>query len=152
MAHHIREHIAEYRVRDAGPGVDPALTPDLQDEQSRRDLARVVAALFERWDLDGISQLQLLGLSPESRKLLPRYRAGERALPAQRDILDRAGFLLGIHKGLRFLFPEDEALRFDWVHRRNAALDHATPLDIMLRDGLLGIARVARLVDFQRGR
>ncbi|MBB5206568.1 MbcA/ParS/Xre antitoxin family protein [Chiayiivirga flava] len=141
----IREQLAHY---DAGP---PPL-PDLQLEQSRRDLARVVSALFERWNLDGASQLQLLGLSPESRKLLPRYRAGERALPAQRDILDRAGYLLGIHKALRFLFPEDEALRFDWVHRRNAALDHATPLDIMLRDGLLGIARVARLLDFQRGR
>lgn len=141
---HIREQRADYPL-------DPVQPPDLQGEQARRDLARVVAALFERWNLDGISQLQLLGLSPESRKLLPRYRAGERALPAQRDILDRAGFLLGIHKGLRFLFPEDEGLRFDWVHRRNAALDHATPLDIMLRDGLLGIARVARLVDFQRG-
>lgn len=141
----ISENIVRYRV-------DPPMPPDLQLDQARRDLARVVSALFERWNLDGVSQLQLLGLSSESRKLLPRYRAGERALPAQRDILDRAGFLLGIHKGLRFLFPEDEALRFDWVHRRNAALDHATPLDIMLRDGLLGIARVARLVDFQRGR
>lgn len=142
-------HIIEQRS-DYNP--DPPMPPDLQEESARRDLARVVSALFERWKLDGISQLQLLGLSPESRKLLPRYRAGERALPVQRDILDRAGFLLGIHKGLRFLFPEDEALRFDWVHRRNAALDHATPLDVMLRDGLIGIARVARLVDFQRGR
>lgn len=129
----------------------PAPT-DWQDEGTRRDLARVVSALLERWKLDGISQLQLLGLSPESRKLLPRYRAGERALPAQRDILDRAGYLLGIHKGLRFLFPEDDTLRYGWVQRRNAALEHATPLDVMLRDGLLGIARVARLVDFQRGR
>lgn len=141
----IREQRASYNVPLPTP-------PDLQYDDARRDLARVVSALFERWNLDGISQLQLLGLSPESRKLLPRYRAGERALPAQRDILDRAGYLLAIHKGLRFLFPDDEALRFDWVHRRNAALDHHTPLETMLRDGLLGIARIARLVDFQRGR
>ena len=31
-------------------------------------------------------------------------------------------FLLGIHKGLRLLFPEDEAVRWSWVKRRNAAL------------------------------
>ena len=143
---HVREQIGTYSV-------DPGFPHGLPlDEGARCDLARVVAALFERWGIDNVAQLQLLGLSAESRKLLPRYRAGERPLPAQRDILDRAGFLLGIHKGLRFLFPEDEELRYSWVRRRNAALDQATPLDIMLRDGLLGIARVARLVDFQRGR
>ena len=142
----------QIREQQAVYGFAPIENVDGQGEQARKDLARVVSALFERWRLDGVAQLQLLGLSPESRKLLPRYRAGERALPAQRDILDRAGFLLGIHKGLRFLFPEDETLRYGWVQRRNAALDHMTPLDVMRRDGLIGIARVARLVDFQRGR
>ena len=125
---------------------------DFQNEEARRDLARVVVSLFDRWQLDNQEQLHLLGLSPESRKLLPRYRSGERALPAQRDILDRAGFLLGIHKGLRFLFPENAELRYAWIKRRNAALEHATPLEVMLRDGLIGIARIMRLVDFQRGR
>lgn len=128
------------------------LAPELSSEADRRDLARVVGALFERWGLDTDLQMQLLGMSPKSRKQLPRYRAGEHPLPASRDTLDRAGFLLGIHKGLRLLFPEDETLRFSWVHRRNRALDGATPLEVMVRDGLLGIARVARLIDFQRGR
>jgi hypothetical protein len=124
----------------------------LTSEEARRDLARIVAALFERWRLDTEVQMQLLGMSPKSRTQLPKYRTGERALPASRDTLDRAGYLLGIHKGLRLLFPEDEELRFSWVHRRNRALEGATPLEVMLHDGLLGIARVARLIDFQRGR
>ncbi|WP_043237795.1 MbcA/ParS/Xre antitoxin family protein [Stutzerimonas azotifigens] len=128
------------------------LTPELSSEDERRDLARVVAALFERWQLDTELQMQLLGMSPKSRKQLPKYRAGEHPLPGSRDTLDRVGYLLGIHKGLRLLFPEDEQLRFSWVHRRNRALEGATPLEVMVRDGLLGIARVARLVDFQRGR
>ncbi|MBA1275957.1 antitoxin Xre/MbcA/ParS toxin-binding domain-containing protein [Stutzerimonas azotifigens] len=125
---------------------------ELASEEGRRDLARVIGALFDRWQLDTDLQMQLLGMSPKSRKQLPRYRAGEQPLPGSRDVLDRAGYLLGIHKGLRLLFPEDETLRFTWVHRRNGALDGATPLEVMVRDGLLGIARVARLVDFQRGR
>ena len=126
--------------------------PQLADEDGRRDLARVITALFDRWKLDTELQMQLLGMSPKSRKLLPRYRSGDQALPGSRDSLDRAGYLLGIHKGLRLLFPEDEELRFSWVHRRNLALEGATPLEVMVRDGLIGIARVARLVDFQRGR
>lgn len=124
---------------------------DLVDDATRRDLARVLAALFEHWALPADQQLALLGMSPESRKVLAQYRRGERALPAGRDTLDRAGYLLGIHKGLRMLFPEDRALRYGWVHRRNALLDGHTPLEVMLRDGLIGVARIARFVDFQRG-
>lgn len=128
-----------------------AILPDLATDQARRDLARVVGALLDKWELSSESQMALLGMSPESRQLLPRYRRGERALPNSRDTLDRAGYLLGIHKGLRLLFPEDEALRYGWVQRRNAMLDNRTPLDVMLDEGLVGLARIARFVDFQRG-
>ncbi|MGN6512277.1 MAG: antitoxin Xre/MbcA/ParS toxin-binding domain-containing protein [Lysobacteraceae bacterium] len=133
------------------PSPVPAQLPDLSTDAGRRDLARVVAALFARWELPGDVQLALLGLSPESRKLLAQYRRGERALPNGRDTLDRAGYLLGIHKGLRLLFPEDAALRYGWIRRRNALLGDRTPLEVMLADGLVGLARIARFVDFQRG-
>ncbi|HSR65037.1 MAG TPA: antitoxin Xre/MbcA/ParS toxin-binding domain-containing protein [Xanthomonadaceae bacterium] len=124
---------------------------DLSGEDARRHLARVVAALFGKWELPGEVQLALLGLSPESRKLLAQYRRGERALPNTRDTLDRAGYLLGIHKGLRLLFPEDPALRYGWVRRRNRQLGDRTPLEVMLEEGMVGLARIARFVDFQRG-
>lgn len=133
------------------PAVAPAPLPELAAEPTRRDLARVVTALFARWELPGDSQLALLGLSPESRKLLAQYRRGERALPNTRDTLDRAGYLLGIHKGLRLLFPEDSTLRYGWIKRRNRLLGDRTPLAVMLEDGLVGLARIARFVDFQRG-
>lgn len=125
--------------------------PDLADDTTRKDLARLVARLFARWELTGELQLALLGMSPQSRKVLAQYRAGERALPNSRDTLDRAGYLLGIHKALRLLFPEDAQLRYSWVHRRNTALEGNTPLQVMIQDGLVGLARIARFVDFQRG-
>jgi hypothetical protein len=133
------------------PVAAPPPLPDLTDEATRRDLARVLAALFGKWEVPGDVQLALLGLSPESRKLLPQYRRGERPLPNTRDTLDRAGYLLGIHKGLRLLFPEDRSLRYGWVKRRNRLLGERTPLDVMLDEGLVGLARIARFVDFQRG-
>lgn len=125
--------------------------PSLADEATRRDLARVIAALFDKWALPTDIQLILLGMSPESRKVLAQYRRGERPLPNTRDTLDRAGYLLSIHKGLRLLFPEDETLRYGWVGRRNAMLAERTPLEVMVGDGLVGLARIARFVDFQRG-
>lgn len=133
------------------PTAAPAPLADLSADATRRDLARIVAALFGKWELPGDTQLALLGLSPESRKLLAQYRRGERALPNTRDTLDRAGYLLGIHKGLRLLFPEDPALRYGWIKRRNGLLGDRTPLEVMLAEGLVGLARIARFVDFQRG-
>lgn len=124
---------------------------NLHSDQARKDLARTVAALFEKWELSAEEQLCLLGMSPESRKVLPQYRRGERALPNTPDTLARVGYLLGVHKGLRLLFPESEVLRFGWVKLRNRVLDGQTPLEVMLGDGLLGVARIARFVDFQRG-
>lgn len=125
--------------------------PQLADEGTRQDLARVLTALFERWDLPTDVQLSLLGLSPESRKLLGLYRRGGRGLPASRDALDRAGYLLGMHKALRLLFPENPTLRYGWIRMRNRQLDGRTPLEVMLEEGLVGLARIARFLDFQRG-
>lgn len=124
---------------------------DLNTEASRADLAQLVMRLFDRWQLDGSAQLNLLGLSATSRAMLSRYRRGS-ALPATRDMLDRIGWLLAIHKALRLLYPQNEELRYSWISRRHAAFGQRTPLEVMMEDGLLGIARVARYLDWQRGR
>jgi hypothetical protein len=68
-----------------------------------------------------------------------------------RDMLDRIGWLLSIHKSLRLLYPRNEHIRYTWVNRRNRILDDQRPLDIMTSQGLIGIARVARFLDFLRG-
>ncbi len=121
------------------------------NEATRRHLASLVAKLFDRWGLDSAASLALLGMSPNSRSLLPKYRNGERALPAAPDVLDRVGYLLGIHKGLRLLYPRNEAVRYGWVNMPNRMLDGRTPLSVM-RESLVGLARIARFVDFERGR
>jgi hypothetical protein len=65
---------------------------------------------------------------------------------------DRVGWLLSIHKALRLLYPRNEDIRSSWVNRRNAAFDNLAPLDVMKEQGIIGIARVARYLDFYRGR
>jgi len=123
---------------------------DLESAESRKALATLVIKLFHLWDLDTASQLELLGLSPKSRSMLSKYAKGE-ALPATRDMYDRVGWLLAIHKALRLLYPRNEDIRYSWVNRRNVAFDNLSPLDVMREQGIIGIARVARYLDFYRG-
>jgi len=123
---------------------------NIENSDARRKLARMVTRLFELWHLPATDQLELLGLSRTSRAQIAKYRKGV-ALPSSRDMLDRIGWLLSIHKSLRLLYPRNENIRYTWVKRRNQILDDQRPLDIMKHQGLIGIARVARYLDFIRG-
>lgn len=123
---------------------------DLTTEESRSRLAKLLTNLFTRWELNNTEQLNLLGLSPTSRSLLTKYRRGG-PLANSRDMLDRAGWLLAIHKALRLLYPRNEALRYSWVKRRNRDFDNYTPLELMMREGIIGIAKVSRYLDMERG-
>ena len=124
---------------------------DLTSEESRGALAKMVIRLFHLWGLTTADQLDLLGLSAKSRAMLAKYGKGE-ALPASRDMLDRVGWLLAIHKALRLLYPQNEDIRYSWVSRRNTAFENLTPLAVMKEQGIIGIAKVARYLDFYRGR
>ncbi len=123
---------------------------DLSTPESRARLARMIMRLFEHWQLSAGDQLNLLGLSPTSRALLSRYRRGE-PLPGSRDVMDRVGWLLSIHKSLRLLYPYNVDLRYSWVSRRNRQFDNLAPLEIMREEGIIGIAKVARYLDHYRG-
>jgi hypothetical protein len=123
---------------------------DIESSEARKKLALMVTRLFELWNISTADQLELLGLSRTSRAQISRYRNGG-AVPSSRDMLDRIGWLLSIHKSLRLLYPRNESIRYTWVMRRNRILDDQRPLDIMKYQGLIGIARVARYLDFLRG-
>lgn len=123
---------------------------DLTTEESRSALAKLLTNLFAKWNLSTAEQLNLLGLSPTSRAMLARYRRGG-ALANSRDMLDRAGWLLSIHKALRLLFPRNENIRYTWVKRRNRDFDNYTPLEVMMHEGIIGIAKISRYLDMERG-
>lgn len=126
-------------------------TLDLTSEESRVNLAKLLTKLFDLWKLSTVEQLELLGQSPNSRANLTKYRQGS-PLPNLRDLIDRAGWLLAIHKALRLLYPYNDILRYSWIKQRNKAFDNLTPLELMQQEGIIGIAKVSRYLDFQRGR
>jgi hypothetical protein len=117
--------------------------------EARSRLAAMVARLLEHWGLSAVEQAEVLGLSAGSRSTLGRYRGGE-PLADNRDRLDRAGHLLGIHKSLRLLFPHDRDLAYRWMTQPNLRLG-ARPVDVIRERGFEGLLAVRRYLDFQRG-
>lgn len=131
--------------------VPEADTINLHDRPSREKLARMLVTLMDHWQLPPADQAVLLGLSPQSRSTVARYRRGE-PLADNADLLGRAGHLLGIHKALRILFPHDRDLGYRWVTTPNRRFGDSAPLEIMKRHGFEGVLAVRRYLDFERGR
>ena len=123
---------------------------DTGNRAARGRLAVMVTRLLEHWKLTATEQAAVLGLSAASRSTLARYRSGE-PLADSRDLLDRAGHLLGIHKSLRLLFPHDRDLAYRWMTQPNRRLG-ARPVDVVIEHGFEGLLAVRRYLDFQRGR
>jgi transcriptional regulator with XRE-family HTH domain len=124
-----------------------AVAPGSREARSR--LAAMVTRLLEHWQLTAAEQAEVLGLSGGSRSTLARYRNGE-PLADNRDLLDRTGHLLGIHKSLRLLFPHDRDLVYRWMAQPNRRLG-ARPVDLIVRHGFEGLLAVRRYLDFQGG-
>lgn len=122
---------------------------DISGREARARLAAMVTKLLEHWHLTAPEQAEVLGLSAASRSTLNRYRSGE-PLADSRDLLDRAGHLLGIHKSLRLLFPRDRDLAYRWMTQPNRRLG-ARPVDLVIEHGFEGLLAVRRYLDFQRG-
>lgn len=119
-------------------------------EAERRKLAGMVCTLFDHWGLKQQQQCELLGLSPNTRASLARYRRGE-PLADNRDLLDRVGNLMGIHKSLRLLYPHNRDLAYRWPTARNQDFANQSPVEFMTTRGFLGIIEVRGYLDFLRG-
>ncbi|MCW5605731.1 MAG: DUF2384 domain-containing protein [Burkholderiales bacterium] len=124
-------------------------TADLKTRETRERLARMVTRLFEHWQLSAAEQAALLGLSADNRSTLARYRKGD-PLADSRDLLDRVGHLLGIHKSLRILFPHDRDLAYRWMTTPNRRFG-VRPVDIVVAHGFEGLLALRRYLDFERG-
>jgi hypothetical protein len=126
----VRRHATERR-RTSGPAL--------------RAFFRIAAA----WGLDAEAQLGLLGWP--SKSAFYNWRAGaDVTLPY--DTLVRLSLVLGIYKALHILYPEAEfADGWMTMPNRNPLFGKRTPLDFVLRGGVIALQDVRRLLDARRG-
>ena len=124
--------------------------PATQDHETRSVLAVAISRLLDLWNLSTADRLALLGLSESNRAALQRYAKGE-ALASSRDLLDRAGHLLGIHKSLKLLYPRNEEIVHGWMSSPNQKFSGNTPVEIVRKFGLPGLVLVRGTLDIMRG-
>ena len=90
----------------------------------RTSLTKMLTSLFDHWGLEVQDRAALLGL-PTFEQSGP--------LENNKDALARAGILLGVHKCLRTIFPQNIDLAYLWVTRPNKQFENNTPLSCMLK-------------------
>lgn len=124
---------------------------DARKLKTRSVLAEAISNLFEQWELSAADQLALLGLSENNRAALTRYARGE-PLGHSRDLMDRAGHLLGIYKSLQLLYPRNPEIVMRWMSSTNRKFHDTTPVEVVRRFGLPGLTMVRGTLDAMRGR
>lgn len=118
--------------------------------RDRGALARMTMTLLDHWKLPTEDQAALLGIAVSNRAALARYRRGE-PIGSSRDQYERVGHLLGIHKNLRLLFPQNRDLAYRWMTTRNRAFDNMTPVEVVKEWGFAGLLMVRSYLDRARG-
>jgi len=126
-----------------------ALEKPLIAPQDRGALAKMVMVLLDHWQLTTEDQAALLGIALTNRAALTRYRKGD--IGTNRDQYERVGHLLGIHKNLRLLFPQNRALAYRWMSTRNKAFENLTPVEVIKEWGFAGLLMVRSYLDKARG-
>jgi uncharacterized protein (DUF2384 family) len=110
-------------------------------------MARAVVRLFEHWQLSDAEARDILG--GLAARTFARWKNGE-AGRIDRDLATRLSLLMGIHKGLRYLFSEAER-GYAWVKKPNADFDNRSPAEVMSEGSIFALARVRHYLDAERG-
>jgi hypothetical protein len=116
----------------------------------RGALAKMVMTLLDHWKLSTEDQAALLGIAASNRAALSNYRSGK-PIGTSRDQYERVGHLLGIHKSLRLLFPQNRELAYRWMNTRNKAFDNLAPVEVVKAWGFAGLLMVRGYLDRARG-
>lgn len=110
-------------------------------------LARTTINLFKAWKLSDAEACTLLGgMSPRTWARWKDKSFGR----IDRDLRMRMAHLMGIHKGLRYLFREP-ARGYAWIRKLNAAFGGMSALDLMLRGEMSDLAAMREWIDAERG-
>ena len=120
--------------------------PSITDEEAAA-LARTTVNLFRVWQLSDIEARTLLG--DMAQRTWARWKEGNIGR-IDRDLRARMAILMGIHKGLRYLFS-DPARGYDWIRKPNAAFNGQSALDIMMRGEITDLIDLRNYLDAERG-
>jgi len=110
---------------------------------------RTFFRIAELWDLNVEEQITLLGL--RSRSTYFKWKR-DASIQLPKDTLERISYLLGIHKALQILLPDEQAADA-WVRQPNTAalFGGQSALERMLSGHVSDLYVVRKYLDAQRG-
>ena len=117
------------------------------ENKNHKAITQMIMQLFEHWELTYEQQAMLLSLSTNTHSTIARYKKGIACLSPSRDIQDRAGHLLAIHKYLRTIFPLNKELAYAWPTTPNRHFEGKTPVHVISDEGFLGLIKVRRYLE-----
>lgn len=120
--------------------------PAITDEEAAA-LARTTVNLFRAWQLSDIEARTLLG--DMTQRTWARWKVGDIGR-IDRDLRARMAILMGIHKGLRYLFT-DPARGYAWIRKPNTAFHGQSALDILMRGEITDLIDLRSYLDAERG-
>src|SRR5271156_1981212 len=125
---------------------------DLSSKEVQKSLGPAATRAFlkisELWQLRDEDARQLLGgMSNGAFYELKRKARGTMV----QDRLTRISILVGIFKGLNFLYSKKLADRWIQLPNENPMFEGETPLTYLIKGGLPAMLRVRQLVDSRRG-
>jgi hypothetical protein len=119
--------------------------PAITDEEAAA-LARTTVNLFRAWQLSDIEARILLG--DMAQRTWARWKEGSIGR-IDRDLRARMAILMGIHKGLRYLFS-DAARGYAWIKKPNGAFAGHSALDVMMRGEITDLIALRAYLDAER--
>lgn len=120
--------------------------PVITDEEAAA-LARTTVNLFRMWQLSDVEARTLLG--DMAQRTWARWKQGDIGR-IDRDLRARMAILMGIHKGLRYLFTDPDR-GYAWVRKPNASFGGMSALDVMMRGEMTDLVDLRAYLDAERG-
>lgn len=124
-------------------------TPVSISDQETGAMIRAFFNLAAKWDLNDTEARILLG-QPAPRTFA-RWKSGAGDIArVPHDTRQRLSMLMGIQKGLRYMFKEPER-GYAWMRKPNAAFAGHSALERMLSGELVDLASVRNYLDAEVG-
>lgn len=126
----------------------PKTSQPPQHDEILRVLGKAFWNIVEHYGLNQREQAILLGIK-ENRQRLNAMKM-EMQIPDDPDKILRVGHLVGIHKNLRILFPQNRDVAYAWLKTKRDLFEDRSAMDYIAEDPMNSLPRlftVRRLLD-----
>lgn len=111
-------------------------------------LKQSIKKLFVDWQIDRNAQFNLLGLDLSSFQVIHAFESD--LWQIENEQLERIHCLLLIQNFLHILYPNSAKQRLGWIYCEHPLLNGECPINLMTREGVQGIIKVAQLLNYLR--